>query len=103
MPAKLQGSWELVSKSGKTLNRFELVIRAHHYGFPIGLVRGEIVARATRSTSTTKISAGSPFPRASAGIAGAWRVRRFTWISSEEIRAPLARVSSTKRRIAGNR
>jgi hypothetical protein len=45
-PAKLQGSWELVSKSGKTFkNRFELVIPARHYGFSIGLVRGEIVAQ----------------------------------------------------------
>jgi hypothetical protein len=47
-PGQLQGSWELVSISGKplkNLGRLELVIREGHYGFPIGLVRGQIVAR----------------------------------------------------------
>jgi hypothetical protein len=44
-PTKLQGHWLLTSKSGHTFkNRFELVIRDRQYGFPVGLVRGEVVA-----------------------------------------------------------
>jgi hypothetical protein len=45
-PAELQGRWLLVSISKKAFkNRFELVIRDRHYGFPLGLVRGSIVAQ----------------------------------------------------------
>jgi hypothetical protein len=45
-PTKLQGRWLLISKSGHTFkNRFELAIRDHQYGFPVGLVRGSIVAQ----------------------------------------------------------
>jgi hypothetical protein len=44
-PTKLQGHWLLVSKSGhKFKNRFELAIRDRQYGFPVGLVRGQVVA-----------------------------------------------------------
>jgi hypothetical protein len=44
-PTKLQGHWLLVSKSGHAFkNRFELEIRDRQYGFPIGLVRGQVVA-----------------------------------------------------------
>jgi hypothetical protein len=44
-PTKLQGHWLLISKSGHTFkNRFELAIRDHQYGFPMGLVRGQVVA-----------------------------------------------------------
>jgi hypothetical protein len=42
---KLQGHWLLVSKSGHMFkNRFELEIRDRQYGFPVGLVRGQVVA-----------------------------------------------------------
>jgi hypothetical protein len=45
-PTKLQGHWLLISKSGHTFkNRFELVIRGRQYGFPVGLVRGQVVAQ----------------------------------------------------------
>jgi hypothetical protein len=44
-PVKLQGHWLLISKSGhKFKNRFELEIRDRQYGFPVGLVRGHVVA-----------------------------------------------------------
>ena len=44
-PSKLQGHWLLISKSGHTFkNRFDFAIRDRQYGFPIGLVRGEVVA-----------------------------------------------------------
>lgn len=45
VPAKLQRHWLLISKSGHTFkNRFDFAIRDRQYGFPIGLVRGEVVA-----------------------------------------------------------
>jgi hypothetical protein len=63
-PAELQGSWELVSKSGKTFkNRFELVIPARHYGFPIGLVRGEIVAQGNEVDLYNEDLCGLAFPK----------------------------------------
>lgn len=65
-PAELQGSWELVSISGKTLKnlgRLELVIRGSHYGFPIGLVRGQIVARGNEIDFYNEDLCGLAFPK----------------------------------------
>jgi hypothetical protein len=76
-PAELQGSWELVSKSGKTLkNRFELVIPARHYGFPIGLVRGEIVAQGNEVDLYNEDLCGLAFPKG---------VGRYRWTLAGEM------------------
>jgi hypothetical protein len=98
-PAKLQGSWELVSKSGKTFkNRFELVIPARHYGFSIGLVRGEIVAQGNEVDLYNEDLCGLAFPKG---------VGRYRWgLAGEILHLDLigkgAPVSSTTRRIAGS-
>jgi hypothetical protein len=76
-PAKLQGSWELVSKSGKTFkNRFELVIPARHYGFSIGLVRGEIVAQGNEVDLYNEDLCGLAFPKG---------VGRYRWALAGEM------------------
>jgi hypothetical protein len=76
-PAELQGSWELVSKSGKTFkNRFELVIPARHYGFPIGLVRGEIVAQGNEVDLYNEDLCGLAFPKG---------VGRYRWTLAGEM------------------
>jgi hypothetical protein len=78
------------------------VIPARHYGFSIGLVRGEIVAQGNEVDLYNEDLCGLAFPK---GVGryrlDLGRVRCFTWISSERIRAR-APVSSTTRRIAGS-
>jgi len=60
---KLQGEWLLISKSGHAFkNRFELVIRDRHYGFPVGLVRGEVVAHGVEVDFYNEDLCDLPFP-----------------------------------------
>jgi hypothetical protein len=62
-PTKLQGEWLLISKSGHAFkNRFELVIRDRHYGFPVGLVRGEVVAHGVEVDFYNEDLCDLPFP-----------------------------------------
>jgi hypothetical protein len=62
-PTRLQGQWLLISKSGHTFkNRFELVIRDRQYGFPVGLVRGQVVAHGVEVDFYNEDLCDLPFP-----------------------------------------
>jgi hypothetical protein len=84
-PSELQGHWLLVSKSGhRFTNRFELEIRDRQYGFPVGLVRGHLVAYGDEVDFYNEDLCNLPFPQG---------VGRYRWtVKGERLR--LARIDN---------